>query len=103
MHNNNGKNNSSMMWMMLICTLPLVILLFAGGKLFGAGYLWPILIGAFVVGHLVMMFRGHGGRDNDDTEEKSDTAETQDPTNAARPPVQQAKAKSEHTHGGCCH
>lgn len=50
-----------MMWMMLICILPLVVLLFAGGRLFSVGYLWPILIGAFVIAHLWMMFKGHGG------------------------------------------
>ena len=61
MHNHNGKKNSSTMWMMLICILPLVVLLFAGGKLFSDEYLWPIFIGAFVVAHLWMMFGGHKG------------------------------------------
>ena len=56
-----------MMWMMPICMLSLVVLLFAGGGLFSAGYLWPVLIGAFVVAHLWMMSKGHGGhRDVDE-------------------------------------
>ena len=68
MRNHNGKKNSSMMWMMLICILPLVILLFAGGKQFSDGYLWPVFIGVFVVAHLWMMFSGHGGHNNNDDE-----------------------------------
>ena len=74
MHNHNGKKNFSMMWMMSVCILFLVVLFFAGGKLFSGGYLWPIFIGVFVVAHIWMMFKGHGShKDN------------------------------EHKHGGCCH
>lgn len=92
MHNHNGKKNSSITWMMLICIVPLVVLLFAGGKLSSGGYLWPILIGAFVVAHLWIMFKGHGGHSDADTEEKSDTALTKQP-----------EEKDEHKHGGGCH
>lgn len=79
MRNHNGDKNFSIMWMMLICMVPLVVLLFAGGKLFSAGYLWPILIGTLVVVHLWMMFKGHGG----DTEEDG--------------------GKGKHQRGGGCH
>ena len=81
-----------MMWMMLICILPLVVLLFAGGKLSSGGYLWPIRIGAFVIAHLVMMFKGHGGHGDDDTQNKSDASSGK-----------QSHPKSEHKHGGGCH
>jgi YHS domain-containing protein len=70
------KKNSSMTWMMLICILPLAILFFAGGKLFSDGYLWPIFIGFFVVAHLWMMFKGHGGHSGANTEDKIDDIPT---------------------------
>ncbi len=83
------------MWMMLVCCLaPVAILLFAGGQLSGGGYLWPILIGVFVVGHIWMMFRGHGGHTDDDTEESS--------TTALDKPEKKDEQK-EDKHGGCCH
>ena len=69
MNNHNDKNNFSMMRMMVLCMLPFVILLFAGGKLFSAGYLWPIFIGGFVILHFWMMFRGHGPHSKDRSEE----------------------------------
>lgn len=65
-----------MMWMMVVCcALPLVILLFAGGKLFSAGYIWPILIGVMIAGYLWMMFRGHGscGKNHKNNEEKDNS------------------------------
>ena len=95
MRNHNGKKNSSMMWMMLICILPLVVLLFAGGKVSSGGYLWPILIGVFVIAHLVMMFKGHGGHNDANMEEKSDASLGKQP-----------ETKDEHKkdkHGGCCY
>ncbi len=49
-----------MRWMMLICALPLIVLLFTGDTRFSAGYLWPLLIGVFVLAHVWMMFKGHG-------------------------------------------
>ncbi len=84
-----------MMWMMLVCCLvPVAILLFAGGQLSGSGYLWPILIGGMIIAHLTMMFKGHGGHKDDDTEETSTTA------------LDKPEGKDEHKedkHGGCCH
>lgn len=63
MHNHNGKEGSGMMWMMLVCcALPFAVLLFAGGKISSDGYFWPVLIGAFILVHIWMMFRGHGGK-----------------------------------------
>ena len=61
MSDHNGKKNSSMMWMIIPCLLLLGFLFFGGSKLSSSGYLWPILIGAFVAAHIWMMFKGHGG------------------------------------------
>ena len=64
MHNHNDNKNSGhkgMMWMMIPCLLLLGVLSLGGGKLSGGGYLWPILIGGFVLLHILMMFKGHGG------------------------------------------
>ena len=85
MHNNNEKNKSSMGWMILLCVLPLLALLFMGRGLSLSGYLWPILIGACVVAHFWMMFKGHGKHDDGETQpdNKDDHAE--------------------HKHSGCCH
>ena len=79
-----------MLWMILICVLPLVVLLFAGGKLSSGGYLWPILIGAFIVAHLWMMFKGHGGHSDVDED-----GETKTP--------KQPEIKNKYQHGGGCH
>ncbi len=84
MHNHDGKKNSSMMWMAIPCLLLLGVLFLGGEKLSSSGYLWPILFGVFVVAHIWMMFKGHGGHSDDNTEEKSDT-------------------KDKHKRGGCCH
>ena len=84
MHNHNGKKNSSMVWMMSVCVLFLVVLFFAGGKLFSGGYFGPILIGVFVVAHIWMMFKGHGGHKDDGAENKKDE-------------------NNKNKHGGCCH
>lgn len=65
MHNHNDKNYSSMIWMMLLCLVPLVILLFTGGKLFSRGYLWPILIGGFLVAHFWIMLKSYRSHDSD--------------------------------------
>ena len=65
------------MWMMPICMLFLVVLLFAGGGLFSAGYLWPVFVGAFVVAHLWMMFKGHGGHRDVNEDNAIDTPRNQ--------------------------
>jgi len=91
MHNHNGKRDNSMMWMMMLCcALPLVFLLFAGSTVFSGGYLLPIIIGVFVVAHIWMMFRGHGGHGG--TDENGKTDDGKDP-----------ETKDGHKKGGCCH
>ncbi len=87
-----------MMWMMVLCAVPLVILLFAGGKFFSAGYLWSILIGGFVVAHLWMMFRGHGHGSSD--EEQHDMADTKQPSPENSSHTDEKKGHSNHS---CCH
>ena len=76
MHNHNNNKNSGhkgMMWMMIPCLLLLGFVFLGEGKLSGGGYLWPILIGLFVVAHISMMFKGHGGHgsENEDKDNKN--------------------------------
>ena len=83
------------MWMMIPCFFLLGILFFSGGKLLSSGYLWPILIGVFVVAHVWMMFKGHRGHGDANTKDKINDAS-----------VKQPETKDEdnkHKHGGCCH
>jgi len=89
-----GKNGGGrgMMWMMIPCLLLVGVLFLGGGKLSGSGYLWPILIGIFVLAHVWMMFRGHGKHGDTGTEDKIDDTS-----------AKQSGAKDEHKHGGCCH
>lgn len=65
-HNKSGGNNG-MMWMMVFCFVLLGVLFLGGGKLSGSGYLGPVLIGVFVVAHVWMMFKGHGGHSEQET------------------------------------
>ena len=89
-HNNNtGGGHKRMMWIMIPCLLLFGILFLGGGKLSGGGYLWSILIGVFVVAHVWMMFRGHGGNK---AEDKTDDVSTKE-----------SGAKDEHKHRGSCH
>ena len=72
MHNHNNNKNSGhkrMMWMMIPCLLLLGFVFLGGGKLSSEGYLWPILMGIFVIAHVWMMFKGHGGHGSE-TEDK---------------------------------
>lgn len=90
MHNHNKDGGGKgMMWMMIPCLLLVGVLFLGGSKLSGGGYLWPILIGVFVVAHVWMMFKGHGGH-SDNTEERTDDASKSGSTN-------------EHKHSGSCH
>ena len=89
MHNHDGKNNKSMMWMMIPCLILLGVLFFGRGKL-SSGYLWPVLIGVFVIAHVWMMFKGHGGHSDTDTDKKANVGE-------------ESKTKDEHKHSGGCH
>lgn len=93
MHDHNNNENSGhrgMLWMMIPCLLLILGILFlGGGKLSGGGYLWPILIGIFVLAHVWMMFRGHG---HTNTESKTDDASAKEPG-----------AKNEHKRSGSCH
>ena len=92
MHNHNsndGGGHKGMMWMMIPCLLLLGFLFIGGGNLSSGGYLWPILIGVFVLAHVCMMFKGHGGNN---TEDKTDDASTKE-----------SGEKDEHKHSGSCH
>ena len=101
MHNHDEKGKNSMMWMMIPCLLLLGVLFLGGDKLSSGGYLWPILIGIFIVAHVWMMFRGHGNHNNANTEDKANDASTKQPeTNL---PAQAGDEDSKHKHGGCCH
>ncbi len=93
-HNKNGGGNG-VMWMMIPCLLLLGVLFLGGGRLSGGGYLWPILIGVFVVAHVWMMFKGHGGHKDDSAEDKIDG------TSAKQPEIKDGNDK--HKSGGCCH
>src|SRR3989344_4941063 len=110
MHNHSNKDggHKGMMWMMLICILPLIVLLFVGRKLFSAGYILPILIGACVVAHIWMMRKGHGEHSDTNAEEKSDLSA--DPSTKASVQtgvlLEKPDTKDEHKEdkrGGCCH
>lgn len=90
-HNKDGSGKG-MMWIMIPCLLLLGFLFLGVGKLSGSGYLWPILIGVFVVAHVWMMFRGHGGHGDPNTEDKIDDAS-----------VKQPGANDERKHSGSCH
>jgi len=72
------------MWTIIPPLLLLDFLFLGGSKLASSGYFWSILTGVFVVIHIRMMFKRHGGHKDNDSEEKSN-------------------AKNEHKHGGCCH
>lgn len=83
--------------MMIPCLLLLGILFIGGDKLSSSGYLWPILVGLFIIGHIWMMFSGHGERErrkNDDTENKTDDT-------LVKPETKDEDSK--HKHGNCCH
>ena len=72
MYNHRNDENSKhkgMMWMMIPCLLLLGFLFLGEGKLSSGGYLWPILIGVFVIAHVWMMFKGHGSHGSE-TEDK---------------------------------
>ncbi|MFA4819004.1 MAG: hypothetical protein WC621_04120 [Patescibacteria group bacterium] len=106
MYDHNNQKNSSLIWMMLICLLLLVVLLFTGGKLLAGGYLWPVLIGVFVIAHLWMMFKGHkghSGHSDANRAEKSNLPVPLSPAPAGATLAKQPEAKDEHKHGGCCH
>lgn len=95
MRDNNQKHGISMMWMMLGCIALLVALFFTGSSLSSGRILWPILIGAFVAGHIWMMLRRHGrNKKHGDANmgNKSDVILEK-----------QADAADEHKHGGRCH
>ena len=93
MHNHNNTDNGHdnhkhMMWMMLICcALPLVILLFGGGALFSDGYLTKVLIGAFAVACIWMMFKRHGNPEE----------------NSATNVAEKLEKDTGNKHDNCCH
>ena len=65
-HNNNdiGGGHKGMMLMMIPCLLLLGFVFLGGSAVSSSGYIWPILIGVFIVAHSWMMFKGHGGHDH---------------------------------------
>jgi hypothetical protein len=82
MHNHDDKNNKLMWWMIIPCLLLLGFLFFGGSKLSSSSYLWSIFIGVFVIAHIWMMLRGHGGHgghSNTNTEEKIDNTVAKQP------------------------
>ncbi len=84
MHDHNkDEGGKGMMWMMIPCLLLVGVLLLGSGKL-SSGSLWPILIGGFVLLHVWVMFKGHGHRNSDTTQEKQGE-------------------NNEHKHSGSCH
>lgn len=105
-----------MLWMMIPCLLLLGVLFFSGGKLFSGGLLSPILIGVFVVAHIWMMFKGHGGHSNNNTKDKitlpvknASSTEIATKTESVQndgSTAKQSETKVEndkHKGGGCCH
>ncbi len=88
-----------MMWMMTTCILLFAALLFVGigGGSFLAGYLWPILVGAMVVGHIWMMFRRHGHVSSN--EENHDVADAKKSSSENASDVDKKKNNSGHS---CC-
>lgn len=95
MHNHDGKGNNNMIWMMIPCLLLLGFLFIGGGNLSSGGYLWPILIGVFVVAHVWMMLKGHGGHSDNNTEDKNDDTSVK--------PSETKDENNKHKSGGCCH
>lgn len=88
MHDHNGENNKSMIWMMIPCLLLIAFTLFGVGSLVSSKYLWLIIVGVCLVLHIWMMFKGHGGHNNTNAGEKSDTT---------------AEEKDNKHGGSCCH
>lgn len=113
-HNKDG-GGKGMMWMMIPCLLLIGVLFLFGGKVSGDGYLWPILIGVFVIAHVWMMFKGHGGHGGHggtDTEDTIDLpadlsakalASAEASAQAGNASAKQPSAKDEHKHNGSCH
>lgn len=79
--------------MVVPCFLLLGILFFGGGKLFSSGYLWPIIAGVFVAGHIWTMFKGRGRRSVDSVDNEDGK------TNVSREP----ETKDKHQYDDCCH
>jgi hypothetical protein len=76
-HNTDGGHNG-MIWTMVLCCLLFGIFLFGGGIVASSsGYLWPVLTGVFIVAHIWMMFKGHGGHSvHGDSTRTKDTTDT---------------------------
>ncbi len=50
--------------MMIFCSTLLIVLFFAGGALFSASYLWPIVVIGFILVHFWIVLRGYRLQDN---------------------------------------
>ena len=94
MHSHNGKNNSSMLWMMIPCILLLGVVVIGGGKS-SSGYLWPILIGVFVVAHIWMMFKGHRRHGDVNMQNEVDDISAK--------PLEVKNEDNNHKHSRSCH
>ena len=77
-NNNNNSGHKGMMWMMIPCLILLGFLFLGGDKFSSGGYLWFIFIGGFVLLHILMMFKGHGGHGkHGDTNKSEDHSQKQ--------------------------
>lgn len=101
-HHNQNDGYKRMMWMMIPCLLLVGVLLLGGDSVSSSGYLWPILIGLFVIAHIWFMRKGHGGQRDDDGETESNLSAAS-AVGADGALKKQPGAKEEHKHGGCCH
>ncbi len=108
-HNNNGNKESRHkgMWLMMIpCLLLVAVILFSGSALSSSRYLWLIIIGACVIPHIWMMFKGHGGHGDTDMEDKTNGASAKQPETNLSATTSVTRAGDEnnkHKSDGCCH
>lgn len=70
-HSDAGGKQWGIMWMMVPCLFLLGIIFLGGGNLSSGGYIGPVLIGIFVIAHVWMMFKGHGGHNHGSDKNKT--------------------------------
>ena len=69
--NDGSKNIIWTMWVIVPLLLLLDFLFLGGSRLTSSGYFWSILIGVFVVAHIWMMSKRHGGHKDEDNKPKT--------------------------------